>query len=305
MLLASHPQVCTVGELNLSGVDDPRTYRCSCGVLLRACAFWKAITARMESRGIAFDVLESGTDFAGVPSRIVRRALRPLHRGRIAEAARDLALAMSPSWRRHYPVQQARNATLVECLAEETGASVIVDSSKTGIRLKFLLRNPSLDVRVIRLIRDGRAVALTYTNPAEFADARDPKLRGGGMGGNRDDERLPIAKAAREWRRSHEEADAIVRRLGAERWTRVHYEALCERTDQTLEALYRFLAVDPVCARPDFRSVAHHVIGNGMRLDNSNAVSVDQRWTRALSEHDHRTFDAVAGSLNRSYGYAG
>jgi hypothetical protein len=41
---------------------------------------------------------------------------------------------------------------------------VLVDSSKVGIRLKYLLRIPEIDIRVIRVIRDGRAVALTYTD---------------------------------------------------------------------------------------------------------------------------------------------
>jgi len=62
---------------------------------------------------------------------------------------------------------------------------------------------------VIRLIRDGRAVALTYMDPAGFADAKDPSLRAGGMGGDRRREKLTMAQAAREWRRSNEEAEHV------------------------------------------------------------------------------------------------
>ena len=78
----------------------------------------------------------------------------------------------------------------------------MVDSSKVAVRLKYLLRNPELDVKVIRLIRDGRGVALTYMDPAQFADAENPDRRGGGMGGNREDERLPMTQAAYQWRRT-------------------------------------------------------------------------------------------------------
>ena len=129
----------------------------------------------------------------------------------------------------------------------------MVDSSKIGLRLKFLLRNPELDVRIIRLIRDGRAVAVSYMDPLEFADARDPTRRADGTGGTRDAEHLEIDQAAREWRRSSEEADAILSRLPQSMWTEVRYETLCERTDDTLGRVFQFLGVDASKPRGDFR----------------------------------------------------
>lgn len=305
MLLGSHPEVCTTGELSLGAIDDPATYRCSCGALLKSCPFWRAITDRLAARGVRFDVCAAGTDFRGVPSRYVRWLLRPLHRGPVVEAVRDAALQLSPAWRAAYPDIQARNSALVDALCAHRGTTVLVDSSKTGGRLKFLLRNRDLDVQVIRLIRDGRAVALTYMDPAEFADARDPQLRGGGAGGSRDHERLPVEAAAREWRRSHEEAESIVRRLDPSRWMRVHYEALCEETDATLTSLFRFLGVSPSAARHDHRRWDHHLVGNGMRLDTTAEVAIDERWTSVLTDAHRRAFDAVAGDLNRRFGYAG
>ena len=87
--------------------------------------------------------------------------------------------------------------------------------------------NPELDVKVIRLIRDGRAVALTYMDPARYADAKDPMRRGGGMGGDREKERLSMAQAAWEWRRCNEEAEHVLRPLDKARWIEIRYEELC------------------------------------------------------------------------------
>ena len=111
---------------------------------------------------------------------------------------------------------------------------MVVDSSKVGIRLKYLLRNPGLDVRVIRVIRDGRAVAFTYIDPENFADATAPHLRGGGDGTSRDKERLTPLEAAHEWRRSNEEADAIVPASIPSRYTTVSYEDVCADTPAAL-----------------------------------------------------------------------
>lgn len=304
LLLATHPDVTTVGELNVSAIDDVDTYVCSCGARLDRCEFWQHITARMADNGIAFDVRYARTDFRAAGGWLTRRLLRPLHRGPVLERIRDRALAASPAWRAACASVQRRNAALVSAVCAETGARIVVDSSKLGLRLKFLLRNPDLDVRVIRLIRDGRAVAVSYVDPAAFADARDPGRRGGGSGGNRDAERLGMREAAREWRRSQEEAAAIVRTLDPARWIEIRYEALCLDTDATLRRLFGFLGLRPDAPRADLRRGARHVIGNGMRLDTTTDVRLDTRWTALFTPEARRRFEPVAGRLNRRLGYS-
>jgi hypothetical protein len=183
---------------------------------------------------------------------------------------------------------------------------VVVDSSKLGLRLKYLLRIPSLEVKVVRLIRDGRGVALTYINPSEFADAGNEDRRGGGSGISETMERhrgLDMRRAAREWRRSNEEADALLAGLPASQWLGVRYEDLCEDLAGTLRNLCSFVGVDPDRIVLDFRSVEHHVVGNGMRLDSTSNVRLDERWKTALNEEQLRVFESVAGDLNRRYGY--
>ena len=303
MLLASHPEVCTVGELKAGALGNVDHYRCSCGRPIATCGFWIQIAAAMAERGRRFDIRSAGTDICTGSSRYVRWLLRPLHRGPVFEWIRDAALALSPTWRSQRPHVQAANATLAACICARSRGRVLVDSSKVGLRLKYLLRNPRLDVTVIRLIRDGRGVALTYTDPSRFADATDPQHRGGGMGSRRADERLTLAEAAREWRRSNEEADAILKRLDPTRWIDVRYETLCLEPEVTLSRLFDFLEVAPHSTGKRVRALEHHVIGNGMRLDSTSEVRLDDRWRSALDVEDLRVFDSVAGALNRQLGY--
>jgi hypothetical protein len=303
-LLASHLDVCTVGELKAGNLGDVARYRCSCGQLIRECSFWSAIRADLASQGLPFDLARPPTDFASVESRYARRLLRPLHRGGLVESIRDVALALSPRWRHHMDRAQAANAALAARVCARLCAQVIVDSSKTAIRLKYLLRNPRLDVRVVRLVRDGRAVANTYMNPAVYADASNPALRGGGSGDSRDAERQPMALAAREWRRSNEEADAVLRHVSRERCLQVRYEDLCTSPSEVQAQVWRFASLDDRGPVAPFRSREHHVIGNGMRLDDTRQVQADQRWVSALQPADLEVFDRIAGSLNRRFGYA-
>lgn len=305
MLLGSHPQITTIGEMKLSAraMGDLDRYRCSCGALIRQCEFWQKVPEAMQPRGVDFDLACAGTDYRGVPSRYAQRLLKPMHRGRLTETVRDIALASSAAWRRQLPEIHRRNAALASTVAELAGAQVVVDSSKVGLRLKYLLRNPELDVKVVRLVRDGRAVSLTYMDPADFADAKDPSRRAGGMGGDRKGERLPMAQAAYEWRRCMEEAEHVLRGLDQSRWTELRYEGYCRDPEGALTRLHRFLGVEPGIQPKEFRSVTQHVVGNGMRLDSTSEIRLDQRWREVLTEEQLQTFDAVAGEMNRKYGY--
>jgi hypothetical protein len=302
LLLGSHPEICTAGELKLTSLGDIERYRCSCGELLRRCPFWESVSRSLAARGQPFVPGDGTTDLTHGVGPYVRSLLRPLHRGALVELVRDLCLQAAPSWRSHLRRWQRANALLAETVCDLTRRPVIVDSSKVGIRLKYLLRNPALDVKVLRTVRDGRAVALTYVDPARFADARDERLRGGGYGGDRAGERLSMADAAREWRRSNEEADAILRGLAREACRTVRYEDVCAEPHAALRPVLEWIGVDP-SVPPVLARGACHVVGNGMRLDSTPDVKLDERWRRALGPGDLATFEAVAGDLNRRLGY--
>jgi hypothetical protein len=302
LLLGSHPEIATVGELKQTSLGDVERYRCSCGVEIRRCPFWDAVRADLRAGGWAFEPGDGSTDLAAGTGAYVRRLLRPLHRGPAFEFVRDLALHAAPAWRGHLARWQRSNARLAEAVCRLTGKALVVDSSKVAVRLKYLLRNPALDVRVLRVIRDGRAVMLTYMDPARFADARDERLRGGGSGGDRADERLSASTAALEWRRSNEEAACVLRGLPRDAWREARYEDLCADPQATLRPVLGWLGVDPDAPVALARGL-YHVVGNGMRLDSACEVRLDDRWKTALEPEALGTFDAVAGDLNHRLGY--
>jgi hypothetical protein len=304
MLLGAHPDLGTVGELKLTSLGNPDRYRCSCGQSIRQCPFWLRVAQAMSARGIPFDIGEAGTSITATRHAYLRLLLRPLIRGPVLEAVRDAGLALSPAWRKHFVATQERNQALIEVLRQLTGARIIVDSSKTGLRLKYLLRNPALDVRVLRLIRDGRAVALSGLDTPNFADAADPRLRFGGFGERRGRTRYSLAQAAQVWRRSNEEAEHLLQGLDPARWLQVRYEHLCRDPVEELARICRFLDLDAAKLRLDFRAAEQHVVGNGMRLDSTSQISLDERWRRHLAARDLRLFDRIAGDLNRAYGYS-
>lgn len=302
MLLNSHPDIYTAGELKATNLGDVDQYRCSCRSLLGSCEFWSEVSNSMNRCGHEYDVRHARTSLHEIRSRWVQRLLRPLHRGPLLESIRDTGLLVSPTWRREIRAWSARNADLIRSISAVSGAGQVVDSSKIAVRLKYLLRIEGLDIRVIRLVRDGRAVALTYMQPGEFADASDPALRGGGSGAAAHGG-LSMTEAATEWKRSNEEAAQVLSRVPPEKQIRISYEELCSDTAGTMNAVQTFLGVEPSDAFLRFRDAEHHVVGNGMRLDSSSEIRLDDRWRDVLDKPALEEFDRIAGNLNRSFGY--
>jgi len=299
MLLGAHRDLVCAGELKATNLGTADSYLCSCKAHIGDCEFWNAINHRMNARGEVFSIAEAGTDLRTNAGRYERALLSPLVRGKFLEHARDLALSMSPGWHRNLSRILRRNYLLIDSLTEETGARAVVDSSKIGIRLKYLSRIPNLDVKVIWLIRDGRGVCLAYHRPDEFAAARGQNLAGKLTESARD-----IGQAAREWKRANEEAMNLLSAMSPDSWTRVHYEDLCTHPEQTLDEIFDFIGVPREGKTLDFKSVPHHVIGNSMRLVEDSKIDIDDRWKEVLTLAQIRHFNKVAGSMNNKLGYS-
>ena len=282
MLLGSQPEACTVGEMRAPRLAEPDSYLCSCGEPIRQCRFWTDVSKRMASRGIAdFDITRAHLSIHDTSNNYLHRVLKPLPRGPLLETARSAALLISPAWKNHLRSVQFRNVALVEVLREITGAKTIVDSSKIALHLRYLLRTSGLKIKTIWLIRDGRAVATS--------------MLGHGT--------KNMEEAALSWRRNNEAAERVLQDLPDSQWMRVRYEELCRQPEAILRGICSFLGMNTREIALDFRSHEQHVLGNDMRLKSTSDIRVDERWRTDLSQADLKTFDQVAGDLNRKYGY--
>lgn len=280
-LLGAHPDIGTVGELKW-GTIDLATYRCSCGELLRECSFWAAIAERMAARGLPFDLQRPATDFRCRGHLVADRLVRARVRNGLFETVRDTLVRQLPAWRRTWPTVAAVNRALIEITLDLQQARVFVDSSKDPVRVKYLAATGDYDIRVIHLLRDGRAVTnSSIKNKTEPADL-----------------------AAREWARTHRQIERLGRHLGPERLHRVRYEDLCADPGGVLDGTFRFLGLGPFDAVAALESTPHHVLGNRMRLGNRSTIQLDEKWRTMLSREAWATFNRWAGSANRRYGYA-
>ena len=282
MLLGMHPRICSIGEVKAPALGEASEYRCSCGQPIADCGFWQALDRAVQADGVRLDLFGGATDIRRAPTAYLRRLMRPLQRSAPLERVRGVALAMSPAWHEHLDRVQTLSSALARAACRISGKDVFVDSSKTGAQLVHLLDHPELDIKVVRLVRDGRGVSLSYRK----ADG------------------LSIPTAAYEWRRSNEEAERIVARLPRDRWFDLRYETLCADLDATMQGLFAFVGVEPPSSVAQLPEAPLHLLGNNNARMNPKEVRLDEKWRRTLTPDDLNGFERVAGAVNRRLGYA-
>ncbi|HWM93182.1 MAG TPA: sulfotransferase [Thermoanaerobaculia bacterium] len=282
-LLGAHPEIATVGEMFIAQGIDPETYLCSCGERIAECPLWRRVSLEMAARGIPYDVRRNEASFsANGIGRVSHLLLAAEPRGAVMEAARGAALALIPGAKRELDRRLRINEALAEVILEMRGARAFVDASKRPGRLLHLRRISSLDIRVIHLVRDGRAVARSF-------------MRNLGRSAE---------EGARSWAASTHDAERVRRLFPAERWLTLRHEDLCREPESNLDRVLQFMGVAPEGRVPDFRSADHHIIGNRMRLSHTSEVRLDERWRTEMPPESIRAVERIAGEALERYGYA-
>lgn len=285
-LLGAHPEIATVGEMFIAPAHNTDDYPCSCGEPIGRCAFWRQVSAEMAARGVPFDIRGAESSLTAASyGPLGSRIVWPEPRGPFLEGLRRAALRLMPGVRRELDRRIAINRQLAEVILDLRDGRVFVDASKRPGRALLLRRDPQIDLRVIHLVRDGRAVSRST-------------IRNLGR---------TVADGARSWAASLRHSEELRRTLPPERWLTVRHEDLCREPRATLARIFGFLGVSPEHEigdfQGDFRAGDHHVIGNRMRLSRTSEIRLDERWRSELTPEQLRIVERIAGPELTRYGY--
>lgn len=283
-LLGSHPQVATIGELGIAEqakkLTTPEQYLCSCHAPVRECDFWRRVRREMAERGHDFDVWDSDLEFRARGGGLSDVILRAVQRGPLLEMARSVGVRVVPGARRELARILSRIESLAEIVTHIQGSRIFLDSSKRPERAVFMRRIPSFDMRVIHLVRDGRAVS--WSN-----------MKNLGIG--------PV-EAAGSWVADNRAAEQARRYFPADRWMTLRHEDVCADPPGALSRIHSFAGLPPAGV-PDLQGGEHHVIGNRMRLSAISEIRLDERWKTALTPEQMAIVESRVTPLNRQYGY--
>lgn len=238
---------------------------CGCGEAFAACPFWRAVA----------DVAWGG--MRGVD---VAEALRLQDRVDRWWRIPQMALRV-PRMRRDLQRYAALLVPLYSAIRTVSGAHVIVDSSKEASH-GWVLRSfgPSLDLSVLHLVRDSRAVAYSLCERRKFDPASG--LVWGGHG---------LARTIAGWTATNALVDALGRSRSIP-YLRLAYEDFCADPSRAMARTATLLAEPapaPIGPEGIDPGIQHQVAGNPVRFVRGPiAIHRDDEWRRSMSVRGRR-----------------
>lgn len=285
-LLNELPETRSVGEtLHLweRGVRDAE--RCGCGAEFADCPQWKTIGDTAFGGWDRVDL----DDVIDLRWRIDRSRRLPQIFGALKRGERTAEQA-------RYVDHLSRVLHAAAGMVEDP--TVILESSKHLSTAALLATDPTLDVRVVHLVRDPRGVAYSWTKTVARPEA--------------DGSMMPIyspARTAMRWVTDNLGFEAL-HRLGVP-MERVRYEDLLAdpvgvlRRIATLADLQTTAGFDFVDGNEvHVTEPMHSIAGNPMRFGGDRmTLRLDDDWRSKLPAKDRRLVTTMCAPMLKRYGY--
>ncbi|NUR75801.1 MAG: sulfotransferase [Thermoleophilia bacterium] len=250
---------------------------CGCGEPVRACDVWTRVLDRAFPGGV------DPQEMLGLEARSARTRHLPLQLAHLEPRGDEYG---------------RRLGALYGAIESETGCRVIVDSSKSPAYGHVLANVAGLDVRVVHLVRDPRAVAYSWVRKKLQRD--DPRrvrsMRSHGP-----------AMSSLYWNLLNESTRVLWR--GSGKHLLVRYEDFVDRPQETVDTIVDFVGEAPAGLpwTTDGELAldrTHTVSGNPSRFDHGTvALRADVEWERSMRARDRRVVDAITLPFRRRYGY--
>ncbi|MGZ4448844.1 MAG: sulfotransferase [Nocardioides sp.] len=285
-LLGAAPGWANVGELvELSRTVARADERCGCGLPFSRCPVWTGV-GEAAFGGWGEDVLDLLTTAQ-------RRAARQRHLPRLVASPGHPSGASA--------ALRAAYSRVYRAIARVTDARVVVDASKGPALGQALAGAPGVDLRVLNVVRDPRAVAWSWSRRVDRPHATS---------GPAEMWRIPARRAGAQWSALQLEVEAMGR-LGGVRAARVRYEDLVADPVATLVAATAELGLPlapadlpPVVDDRVDLAPSHGLAGNPGRFRSGPvALRVDDAWTTEMPARDRAVVTALTLPLLAAYGY--
>jgi hypothetical protein len=261
---------------------------CGCGLPVRECPVWSRVLAKA---GYVDDPvrIDGALSMLNQTGRI--RNLPGILAGRLGHG-------LDPAYRERYAPDRAALGALYHAMAAVTGSRVIVDSSKLPAYANVLAATPSIDLRVVHLVRDPRGAAHSWASKKELADGAARSQM----------EKIGPAKSALLWD-VWNLAGGVLFRGGPDRYLRLRYEDFVADPPGSARRILAMVglqdAVLPFVSGHEARTSANHsVAGNPDRLRHGQVtLRADDRWRTAMTSRDRRLVSTLTSPLLLRYGY--
>ncbi len=284
-VLGELPGVTALGEVvhlwQRDVVDDER---CACRQRFSRCPFWSAVGQGAYGGWDNLDVQRV--------LQLQRTVDRTRHIPRLA------APWLPPATRAAVTEYVSHYERVYAAAAAQSGARLIVDSSKNASLAYCLRWSTAIDLRVLHLVRDARGVAYSWTKQVTRPESDGDEMT-----------RYSPVHSALLWG-AHNTAFALLGRRGVA-VRRLRYEQLVARPRATTAALADWLELPAGPAQLDYLTdervtlgPCHSAAGNPMRFTTGLVrLRRDDAWRTQLPPRQRRLVGVLAAPWLGRYGY--
>lgn len=279
-LLNNHPSMIGTGELSKFFEEQVHGNLCSCGATYSTCPFWQNVILQLQARlpQLSNDIFNKVT-------------LK-------AESLLSLPIFREKSDLLFY--RQIWSSTIT-AISEASEKNIIIDSSKNGRRCTYRIRAlrelKSVDVSVIHLVRDPRAVmwSILRGSNRKLKSGQPAKISGGAY------------RALASWSLVNLSVHVIASTSPYLPIIRLRYEDVIRNPVRMLQKLGSFLEIDMVPVIEILENqiplkVGHGVAGNRIRSQGSLRLQMDQEWQNSLPYYA-KQLCVLSWPLVHKYGY--
>ncbi len=283
-VLGQMPGFFSGGEIALGGRRLAESGLCGCGRPICACPIWKAALTR------AFGDMERATHEMLTFFAVGRQ---------VGDWPALMAGRAGSSFRRRYHDTIERMNSLYPAIAAVTGCQVIVDSSKFPPYGLALGLAATVELYVLHVVRDPRAVAYSWLRqrPAERSAAEPLHRR-----------QFRPSMSAWRWLLANGLSERSFGAMG-DRYRVVRYEDFVTAPHATLSGLLAWVGEGsaPPSSLADGRldlEPTHAISGNPSRFNTGSvALRLDDEWKRRMRWIDKAVVSALTWPLRGRYGY--
>jgi hypothetical protein len=272
--LGMHSEVFDTGELLYWTYRTKKAGPCACGRPVEECEFWTEVGNRLQAQGIdlmRYRELQLQLEFmrAKGAGSLLRRK-----RGATADEYAATTLAV------------------LETISQFSRKSIIVDTSKHPARGAALAGIPSLDVRFIHLLRNGRAFVASRMRRQKKGD---PSRRGF------------IAQQSLNWSMTNLGIEFVCR-TASRPYTRLKFEDFIAAPARSIESLGHTNGVDMSHVGAGLEqglpiAFGHAVSGNALRVAGPTPLRREDRGGHDFPREREWIFSLFAGPMALRYGY--
>lgn len=252
---------------------------CGCGELFSECRIWNRIMEDTYNRGFI------------EPARMIE------YKNRAVRIRRLPLMAISPGAHTFEKDYIDSLGNLYKSIHRMTGSRVIVDSSKDAVYAQVLRRLPFIDLYVLHLVRDPRAVAFSWQRRKEIIPGYDRIFS-----------RKGSVQSSLKWLMINWIIQ-FLHKKSKRAYMLVRYEDFVFQPSVVLADILDFVSEQkfnvPSTFNQEMESKVNHMIGgNPMRFQRGKLkLSMDEEWVSGMKKRDKALITMLTLPLSMKYKY--